>query len=72
MHAGLVLAIAVFSVITLSFTVKKKDSQTIQGAWQFTQGKEQTVIIITPYIFSSATYNLEEKNSSHPMADPGQ
>lgn len=55
------VAIAFLSVLILSFTSKKDDKQNIQGAWRYIQGKEQTVIIITPYIFSSATYNLEEK-----------
>jgi hypothetical protein len=56
--------LAVFTcmlVLILSFTHKEKDLQTIQGAWRYTEGKEQTIIIITPYILSSATYNLEEK-----------
>lgn len=53
--------VAILSVLLFSFTNKKKNSQAIQGAWRYTEGKEQTVIIITPNIFSSATYNLEEK-----------
>lgn len=57
----MLLTVVFMSVLILSFTTKKKDSQTIQGAWQYISGKEQTVIIITPKIFSSATYNLSEK-----------
>ncbi|MFN3664922.1 MAG: hypothetical protein ACK4S0_02115 [Sediminibacterium sp.] len=53
--------ITFISVLILSFTNKNYKEQNIQGAWRFTEGKEQTVIIITPHIFSSATYNLEEK-----------
>lgn len=53
--------ITFISVLILSFTNKNDKEQNIQGAWRFTEGKEQTVIIITPHIFSSATYNLEEK-----------
>ncbi len=54
-------AVIFLSALLFSFTTKNKDSQSIQGAWRYTQGKEQTVIIITPHIFSSATYNLDEK-----------
>ncbi|TDO29180.1 membrane or secreted protein [Sediminibacterium goheungense] len=55
------LASLICCVLLLSFNSKKDNSMEIQGAWRYTNGKEQTTIIITPYIFSSATYNLEEK-----------
>jgi len=50
-----------FSWVLLSFTTKEDNPKIIQGAWQYSSGKEQTVIIITPHIFSSATYNKSEK-----------
>lgn len=53
--------VLVLSFTLLSFVFKKDNHSEMQGAWKYTQGKEQTTIIITPYIFSSATYNLEEK-----------
>lgn len=49
------------SLLLLSFTIKKDIPKEIQGAWQYTSGKEQTVIIISAQIFSSATYNISEK-----------
>ena len=54
-------SVLLLSLAFLSFTIKKEDSKLIQGAWQYKDGKEQTIIIITPHIFSSATYNLSEK-----------
>lgn len=49
------------SILLLSFTIKKDIHQEVQGAWQYTSGKEQTVIIISANVFSSATYNISEK-----------
>lgn len=51
----------IFALAFMSFIPAKDQPKAIQGAWQYTSGKEQTVIIITPHIFSAATYNISEK-----------
>ena len=59
---GSYCSIVLFTCMTLlSFTVKKDNPKSVQGAWQYVSGKEQTVIIITPQVFSSATYNISDK-----------
>lgn len=47
-------------LIVVAFT-EKQQVESFKGAWQQINGNEQTTIIITDHIFSSATYNLREK-----------
>lgn len=61
LHIGLVYTLLFIPLFFSSFITKKFDNPKLQGAWKYTKGKETTIIIITEKIFSSATYNLEEK-----------
>lgn len=47
--------------ILTSFTAIKQQPKDLIGAWQEKLGDEETVIIMTDAIFSSATYNMTEK-----------
>lgn len=52
--------LCIVSIFT-SFTTITQEPKDLIGAWQEKQGNEETVIIITDAIFSSATYNMTEK-----------
>lgn len=60
-NIGLIYTLLCIPLIFSSFIAKNVDNPKLQGAWKYTKGEETTIIIITETIFSSATYNLEEK-----------
>lgn len=58
---GRIYAFLFIVCILTSFAPTKQDPKDLIGAWQEKQGNEETVIIMTDAIFSSATYNTTEK-----------
>lgn len=60
-HSFLYYLVLLLSVTLLSFVTRKDNPKKVLGAWQYSSGKEQTVIIISSQIFSLATYNISEK-----------
>ncbi len=55
------LLLGCIMLMVTAFIEKKQVQQPLKGAWQQVNGDEQTTLIITDHIFSSATYNLREK-----------
>jgi hypothetical protein len=59
-HFATTLLLIFLGFISISF-IKLEQNNLLKGAWQQISGNEETVIIVTDEIFSSATYNLSEK-----------
>lgn len=59
-HGKTYALLIVISMMT-SFTPIKQEPKVLIGAWQEKYGNEETVIIMTDAVFSSATFNITEK-----------